>query len=262
MRPLACGQDGLIRQGWIEYWPCTVIGMTLYYFTMAGASWWVMLTVSWFLSTSLKWSSDYLESISSYMHATVWTISAIQTIIVMITKKISGDILSGVCFVGLLDSETLLNFVIIPLALYLIIGIIMLMIGQCYSFKVKEEFEENGNKTDRLENLITRIGVFSFLYLVPSIIMIFCYIFEYVHMDNWMAHWLESLGQNNSFRNLDYEASHRTQTEDHPNITMAVLKYVAIHTRAIYSCIWIIVPNTTNSWKRWFYRRLNRHQSL
>ena len=218
---------------------------------MAGASWWVMLTVSWFLSTSLKWSSEYLESMSSYMHATVWTISAIQTIIVMITKKISGDILSGVCFVGLLDSETLLSFVIIPLALYLIIGIIMLMIGQCYSFKVKEEFEENGNKTDRLENLITRIGIFSFLYLVPSIIMIFCYIFEYVHMDNWMAHWLQSLKQKNSYRN----------TEDHPNVTMAVLKYVAIHTRAIYSCIWIIVPNTTNSWKRWFDRRVSRHQS-
>ncbi len=56
---VACGQvfdsseanlkpERLIRQG-TEHSTCTVIGMALYFFLMAGALWWVMLTVAWFL---------------------------------------------------------------------------------------------------------------------------------------------------------------------------------------------------------------------
>ena len=127
---------------------------------MAGSLWWVMLTVAWFLSTGLKWAPDSLESWSSYMHAIVWTLSAIKTVVVIITKKIGGDVLSGVCYVGLWDSGTLLYFVIIPLVLYHVIGIIMLVIGQCYSCRMKEDFRKSGNKTDKFENLITRIGMF------------------------------------------------------------------------------------------------------
>ena len=168
--PIACGEpfdtdqpnlkpERLIRQGTIEYWPCSVIGMALYFFIMAGALWWVMLTLAWFLSTSLKWGSEALESWSSYMHATVWTLSAIKTVLVIVFKKIGGDVLSGVCFVGLWDSGTLLYFVIIPLVLYHAIGIVMLAVGLCYSFRFKEELRKSGNKTDKFENLITRIGM-------------------------------------------------------------------------------------------------------
>jgi len=274
--PIACGEpfdtdevsnlnpERLIRQGWIEYWPCAVIGMALYFFTMAGSLWWVMLTVAWFLSTGLKWAPDSLESWSSYMHAIVWTLSAIKTVVVIITKKIGGDVLSGVCYVGLWDSGTLLYFVIIPLVLYHVIGIIMLVIGQCYSCRMKEDFRKSGNKTDKFENLITRIGVFSFLYLAPALIVISCYIYEYVHMDLWMAHWQERVcrdnelskkwqipcrqpGQSNPYRN----------PEDQPNITLFILKYVAIHLTAAFTGIWVCVPKTTDSWKRWFYRRVN-----
>merc|ERR1712051_278502 len=117
------------------------------------------LTLAWFLSTSLKWGSEALESRSSYMHATVWTLSAIKTVLVIVFKKIGGDVLSGVCFVGLWDSGTLLYFVIIPLVLYHAIGIVMLAVGLCYSFRFKEELRKSGNKTDKFENLITRIGM-------------------------------------------------------------------------------------------------------
>jgi len=274
--PIACGQpfdteqlsnlnhERLIRQGWIEYWPCAVIGMALYFFTMAGALWWVMLTVAWFLSTGLGWTPESLESWSSYMHAIVWTLSAIKTVVVIITKKIGGDVLSGVCYVGLWDSGTLLYFVIIPLVLYHVVGIIMLIIGQCYSCRMKEDFRKSGNKTDKFENLITRIGVFSFLYLAPAIIVISCYIFEYIHMDRWMANWQERVCRDDELSKKWQVPCRRPvqfnpykNPHDQPNITIFILKYVAIHLTAAFTGIWVCVPKTTDSWKRWFYRRVN-----
>ncbi len=56
------------------------------------------------------------------MHAIVWTVAAFQTVLVIVFKEISGDIYTGVCYVGLWDSHTLLNFEIIPLSVYHAIG--------------------------------------------------------------------------------------------------------------------------------------------
>ena len=70
---------------------CSVIGMMLYFFEMAGALWWVMLSVAWFLQAGLRWGSEFLEVKASYLHTAVWTIAAIQTIVVLILKKIEGN---------------------------------------------------------------------------------------------------------------------------------------------------------------------------
>jgi len=271
--PIACGQpfeteplanlkpERLIRQGTIEYWLCSVIGMALYFFKMAGALWWVMLTLAWFLNTSLRWSAEAMESWSSYMHACVWTLSALLTVLVIVFKKIEGDVLSGVCFVGLWDSGTLLYYVIIPLVVFHAIGIVMLAIGLCSSLRFKEEIRKSGNKTDKFENLITRIGVFSLLYLVPAIIIIACYIHEYIHMDRKMAHWQEKVCRDEESREKWQIPCREAgplnpyiDTEDQPNMIMDMLKYAAIHVIAALTGVWVFVPKTTDSWIR-FYRR-------
>ena len=105
-------------------------------------------------------------------------------------------------------------------------------------------------------------GVFSFLYLAPAIIVISCNIFEYVHMDRWMRHWQEKICRDESLskkwqvpcRYPDTSNPFR-DANDQPNITLFILKYVAIHLTAAFTGIWVCVPKTTDSWKRWFYRR-------
>ncbi len=155
--------EGLIRQGTIEDWRCSVVGMALYFFRMAGALWWVMLTVAWFLNAGLKWGSEALES--SYMHAIVWTVSAIQTVLVIVFKKIEGDIYSGVCYVGLWDSHTLLKFEVVPLVIYHGIGLIALIAGLVSFVRVRNEQSKAGAKTDKLESLMIRIGRWIFMLL-------------------------------------------------------------------------------------------------
>ena len=44
-----------IKQGSLHDWRCTVSAMVLYFFLTAGAIWWLLLTVTWFLSTGLAW---------------------------------------------------------------------------------------------------------------------------------------------------------------------------------------------------------------
>ena len=55
-----------------------------------------MLSFTWFLAAGLKWGHEAIEEKSSYFHGVAWTVPAIQTIIVLITSKIEGDVLSGV----------------------------------------------------------------------------------------------------------------------------------------------------------------------
>merc|ERR1711976_563654 len=103
--------------------------MLLYFFVTAGSIWWVVLTVAWFLSAGLKWGQESIDVIASYFHAVVWTLASLQTIVVLILKKIEGDILSGVCFVGILNADSLLYLIVIPLAFYLIVGFVFLILG-------------------------------------------------------------------------------------------------------------------------------------
>ena len=104
-------------------------------------------------------------------------------------------------------------------------------------------------------------GVFSLLYLVPAIIVIACYIHEYIHMDRKMAHWQERVCRDQESREKWQVPCRRpgpsnpyTDAEDQPNMNMDMLKYAAIHIIATFTGVWVVVPKTTDSWIR-FYRR-------
>ena len=165
---VACGQpfkdsgdpnldpERLIRQGTMKDWKCNVFGMGLYLFQMLGYGYFVMLTFSWY-KQAYEW--QILTSKSSCLHAINWTIAAVLTIANVVLKSIEGDILSGVCFVGLWNKTNLLYFVIIPLTLYLLAGFIFLCLGfwnlhtQIKSFK-----DQQKQDVGKLEDLLRRIG--------------------------------------------------------------------------------------------------------
>jgi hypothetical protein len=68
-----------------------------------------------------------------------------------------GDILSGVCFVGILD-ETGSLLVFVPLAVYMSIGFFFLVLGIISLVRIRSVMKRDGTKTDKLEKLIGRIG--------------------------------------------------------------------------------------------------------
>ena len=92
-------------------------------------------------------------------------LAAIQMVLVVVLKKIEGDILSGVCFVGLWDSHSLLVFVVVPKALCLGIGITFLVMGVVSHIQVRSGLKTQGRMTDTLESHLCRIGKSKFSYL-------------------------------------------------------------------------------------------------
>jgi frizzled protein 1/7 len=89
-----------------------------------------------------------------------------------VLKKVEGDVLTGTCFVGLWDVWSLRWLLITPLVIYISIGTLFLAAGLTSLIKIRTLMKQDGGKTDKLEKLIMRIGIFSMLYTVPACIII------------------------------------------------------------------------------------------
>lgn len=89
-----------------------------------------------------------------------------------------GDILSGICFIGIFDVDVLRGFVLVSLVVYLLLGIFFLLVGFVLFFKIRIIMKSDGIKIDKLEKLMVRIGIFLVLYIVLVIIVIVCYFYE------------------------------------------------------------------------------------
>ena len=156
--------------------------MVLYFFFIAGPLWWVILTFAWFAQAGLKWSVEFSQEKSPYFHAFVWTISAVLTVMNVVLKNVEGDIYSGICFIGLWNTNTLLWFVIVPLLLCLVVGVVFLVLGFYSIYRTIVFFKSEKHRTDKLESLMTRIGkemsfTFTKLYLA-SHMNLFSYVFR------------------------------------------------------------------------------------
>lgn len=100
---------------------CTLLFMVLYFFTMAGSVWWVILTITWFLAAVPKWGSEAIEKKALLFHACAWGIPGVLTVSLLAMNKIEGDSVSGVCFVGLYNLTALRWFLLAPLGLDVVV---------------------------------------------------------------------------------------------------------------------------------------------
>lgn len=170
---------------------CTLLFMTLYFFTMAGSVWWVILTITWFLAAVPKWGSEAIEKKALLFHAVAWGVPGALTITLMAMNKIEGDSMSGVCFVGLYDLMALRWFLLVPLVLDVVVGVVLLLAGIAALNRVRMEIPLEKENQDKLVKFMIRIGVFSVLYLVPLLTVIGCYLYEQSHRSVWETTWVQ-----------------------------------------------------------------------
>lgn len=208
----------LIVSGFEGTW-CTVVFILLYYFGQAGYIWWLMLSVTWFLSAACKWGSEGIEAISSVLHMLAWALPALKTMIVLLTHRIDADELTGLCHIGHHDASSLLFFIMIPQICYLVIGLCFLILGFFSLVSVRSNLKhhaalllisnrpqvtqghqapsncstvftsqvapgQNGN-IRRLDKLMAKICIFSILYIIPTICVIAVNIYKYGNFSKW-----------------------------------------------------------------------------
>ncbi|KAK4472448.1 hypothetical protein MN116_002578 [Schistosoma mekongi] len=167
---------------------CSLVFLLTYVFGMASSIWWIILTLTWFLAAGLKWSTEAIAKYSQIYHFLAWFFPGIQAIIIFILSGVDGDSISGLCTVGSINLTYLRLFLLIPMCIYLSIGSIFLLAGFIALFKIRNQIKlqtKNYLKTEKLEKLIIRIGIFSVLYTVPVTIVIACYYYELYNRDYW-----------------------------------------------------------------------------
>ncbi|EDO42932.1 predicted protein [Nematostella vectensis] len=245
-KQIACDSNGLMRYDTSGPASCTIVFLLVYFFGMASSVWWVILAFTWFLSAGMKWSSEAITNYSQYFHAVAWLVPAIQAIAVLAMSTIDGDPVSGICYVGNHNLQSLVVFVIVPLVVYLVFGTSFLMAGFYSLVRIRKLLRQHGStKTDKLEKLMIRIGVFSVLYTVPATIVVACYYYELVNRETWE-------------RTINCSGCGVTRVK--PDHSVFIIKYFMALVVGITSGFWIWSGKTIESWRN-FCARLSGTQN-
>lgn len=166
----------------------------------------------------------------------------------------AGDVLSGVCFVGHLDTHSLGVFLLLPLCAYLGIGALFLLAGFVSLFRIRTVMKIDGKRTDKLERLMMRIGFFSALFVLPAVGFLACLFYEYYNFDEWMVQWNRDM-----CKMFSIPCPNRRPAgveEARPLYWVFMAKYVFSMLVGVTSSVWLYSGKTVVSW-RMFIERLH-----
>jgi len=249
------GSEYLILEGLDSTW-CIIVFLILYFFGMAGSLWWVILTITWFLAAARKWGQEAIEALSSYFHLAAWAIPAVKTIIVLTMRRVDGDELTGICYVGNHDKNALTGFVLIPLIVYLFLGTFFLLSGFVALFRIRNNLRHEGTNIRKLEKLMAKIGIFSVLYTVPSTCVIGCLFYERMNMDHWnlIAMFRNCTVNDEGVQDCGLERSI-------PSVEVFMLKYFMWLVIGTTSGLWIWSYKTVTAWQKFCTSRFTSRKS-
>ncbi|XP_075870963.1 frizzled-8-like [Nelusetta ayraudi] len=214
---------------------CTVVFLLVYFFGMASSIWWVILSLTWFLAAGMKWGNEAIAGYAQYFHLAAWLIPSVKSIAVLALSSVDGDSVAGICYVGNQNLDNLRGFVLAPLVVYLLVGTAFLLAGFVSLFRIRSVIKQGGTKTDKLEKLMIRIGVFTVLYTVPATVIVACYFYEQHNRQSWeVAH--------NCAARCERERAA-------PDYAVFMLKYFMCLLVGITSGVWIWSGKTLDSWR-------------
>ena len=220
---------------------CVILFVLVYYFQMASAMWWVVLTFTWFLAAALKWGEEAVEKLWLLYHIIAWSIPAIQVVLVLALRLVDGDQLSGICYTGNANNVGLGVFVFLPLIVYLALGIIFLVIGFTALVNIHRQLQRDPQKSRKLGRLILRIGVYSLLYITPNVILLILYVYELALNDRWELAYARECDATG-----DCDASVR------PSFAAFMFRYIMLFAIGVCSTSWILSSKTVQAWKKFF----------
>ncbi|VDP11469.1 unnamed protein product [Soboliphyme baturini] len=167
---------------------CVIIFLVLYYFSTASSVWWLILTMTWFLSASRKWGQEAIARLNSFFHIIAWVIPAGLTIAVLVTHEVDASELTGLCFVSQRDSSATYGFFIAPVTIFSLIGIGFMVAGIMAMSRISKEMRCRVREVDlfKLKKLTTQVCIFSVLYVLPTLVVIICEIYEKLTIEEWM----------------------------------------------------------------------------
>lgn len=218
--------------------PCILVFGLLYYTMMAAFLWWLILTLSWFLSSAYKWTNEAISQFSLFYHIVAWALPLILTICVLVARVVSADELTGTCFIVRTETRSsylaLLLGVILPLSLVLLVGSIFISVGFVGMLQIRRFMVHRGKERESviLEKLMIRIGVYVAIYIIPAAILIACFIYEIHTRPQW--HTVGDPCTNCS----------------RPNTAIFMVRVFMFLLIGVLTGVWIWSRKTLQSWKK------------
>ncbi len=225
---------------------CVILFVVVYFFHMASAIWWIILTMTWFLAAALKWGEEAVEKLWLLYHIIAWGIPAIQVILVLALRLVDGDQLSGLCSTGNLNSVGLGVFMFLPLTFYLLVGVVFLVIGFTALVNIRLQLQQDAAKAHKIGRLIMRVALYSGLYIGFNVVFLILLLYELARKSIWESSYIDDCGM--------ISASEECAGGSPPSFAAFVIKYIMIFAVGICSTTWIFSTKTFAAWQKLFCR--------
>uniref|UniRef100_A0A8R1HNN8 Frizzled-4 n=1 Tax=Caenorhabditis japonica TaxID=281687 RepID=A0A8R1HNN8_CAEJA len=218
---------------------CFVVFLLTYFFGMAASVWWVILSLTWVLSAASKWSTEAIASFSFHFHVVGWCLPAAQTVLVIFFNAIDGDPITGICYVGNTDIQFQRIFVLAPLLVFFLVGVFFLIIGFFNLWSIRNEVQKQHPSLEsahKITQLMSKIGIFSLLYTIPSLLIISVLFYEQNHRPVWEQNHLCSCSSSQS-------------TVGDSSLVISLIKTCCMCVLGWTSGFWVCSTKTLSSWK-------------
>ncbi|XP_050297668.1 frizzled-2-like [Anthonomus grandis grandis] len=171
---------------------CASVFLLLYYFGMAANAWWVCLCAWWLASARLSWTPERMGSLTTALHVTAWSFPAIQTVAALVRSDVDSDELTGTCFIGNKNLQTLRNLVLIPYLIYFCVGVFILALGWVPGLRRTKLAPVLNPAAAPLTQGPPRkeknfLGYISALYGLMIFLVMVSYFVEYINREKWLA---------------------------------------------------------------------------
>ena len=243
---IVCSGDHLVDTG-VNSGPCTIIALLIYFMWMSSYSWWLVLTLTWLLAAGKKWGTEAIAKHSTHFHIFAWGTPAVKTLILVATEHVDADELSRVCSVGNFNDNALLGFILVPISVYLLIGTVFIIVGIVSLIRIRSLMKSGGKSTQKLEQLIVRIGILSVFYTGPASVVLGIYAYEYADRTHWLSYCTDP----------SCKPACIGSGCGRPVFAVFTVKYFMLLVVGVTSSVWIWSGKTVASWKR-FVRRLRK----
>ena len=225
---------------------CVILFVAVYFFQMASAIWWIVLTLTWFLAAALKWGEEAVEKLWLLYHIIAWGVPAVQIILVLALRLVDGDQLSGLCSTGNANNVGLGVFMFLPLTFYLLVGVIFLVIGFTALVNIRRQVQRDAAKARKIGRLIIRVGLYSLFYITPNVVLLVLLLYELASREDWERAYVNECGGRGHIEECRASSS--------PSFAAFILKYIMLFVVGICSTTWIFSSKTFAAWRKLFCR--------
>lgn len=135
---------------------CLAYFIIINYLILSASFWWLIFGLSWWLSTAKQWSPEALERKSGLFHVFAWLLPLASPIVALLFGAIKKTELTGMC--------TSVGFTEIPSFVLLVIGMIFVILSARSLRSLKASW-----KNEKLSQVMSRILLFSLIYVIPAI---------------------------------------------------------------------------------------------